>query len=183
MSVIRNNLNAQKGISLLEVLISLVIVSTSMLAIALYALMGLQENQTGYVRSQASLIAYDMADRIRANADHALALSTNYEVTTDLPGTIPNAVNCSSAAAGCSAQDLAAYDRREWAEYFTDVQGVGVDGANYEALIPDAVGDVTINGADVLITITWNDTNWDTTGGGNRGDSTSQLQLELRIND
>lgn len=165
MSVIRNNLNAQKGISLLEVLISLVIVSTSMLAIALYALMGLQENQTGYVRSQASLIAYDMADRIRANASYALAANNNYSITTNIPAEIPAAVNCATAAVGCSQQNLAAQDLREWTENFTDVAGVGVDGANYEALIPDAIGEIDVDGQDVVITITWNDSNWDTTGG------------------
>ncbi len=187
MSLSRNNLNRQKGISLLEVLISLVIVSTSMLAVALYSLTGLQENQTGYLRSQANLIAYDMADRIRANAAYAMLNTTNYEITTNADGDVPSAptgADCRAAAAGCSDQDLATHDLREWAEYFTDVTGVGADGANYEALIPDAFGDVTFNSQDdVVITITWDDTSWDTTGGGNRGDSTSQLQLELRITD
>lgn len=187
MPVNRKSLNSQRGISLLEVMISLVIVSTSMLAVALYALTGLQENQTGYLRSQANLVAYDMADRIRANAAYAMQNVNNYDITTNAAGEIPAALagpDCRTAADGCSAQDLATHDLREWAEYFTDVAGVGVDGANYEALIPDAFGDVTFNSQDdVEITITWNDSNWDTSGGGNRGDSQSTLIIELRIND
>ena len=171
----------EKGATMIEVLIAMVIVSTSMLAIALYGLVGLQENQTAYIRSQANLLAYDIADRIRGNVSYAIENDGNYSMSTDDAGTIPGAVNCATAAAGCDPADLAAQDIREWAENFVDVAGVGADGAAYEAVIPDGVGDIDVDDQDVVITIVWNDTNWNTANGANRADSTSQLQLELRI--
>lgn len=174
------NISKEKGMTLIEVLVAIVIVSTSLLAVALYGLVGLQENQTAYVRSQANFLAYEMADRIRSNAGYALDDDNNYSMSTSDVSSIPNAVNCANAT-GCDEAALASLDIREWAENFIDVVGIGADGATYESLIPDGVGDVEVDGQEVVITISWNDTNWNTASGANRGDSTSRLQLELKI--
>ena len=56
-----------RGFTLLEVLIALVILSIGLLGIAGLQGVGLRSNQGAYLTSQASLLAYDIADRIRAN--------------------------------------------------------------------------------------------------------------------
>jgi type IV pilus assembly protein PilV len=57
----------QSGFTLIEVLVTLVLVSVGLLGIAALQLTTLQGNQESYVRSQASVLAGDMLDRIRAN--------------------------------------------------------------------------------------------------------------------
>ena len=55
------------GFTLLEVLIALVVLSIGLLGIAALQGVGLRTSHGAYLTSQASLLAYDMADRIRAN--------------------------------------------------------------------------------------------------------------------
>jgi type IV pilus assembly protein PilV len=59
----------QQGFTLLEVLIALVILSIGLLGIAALQGVGLRSSQGAYLTSQAGLLAYDMADRIRANPE------------------------------------------------------------------------------------------------------------------
>ncbi|HBA32699.1 MAG TPA: type IV pilus modification protein PilV, partial [Gammaproteobacteria bacterium] len=70
-----------KGFTLLEVLIALVILSVGLLGLAGLQTTGLRNNHSAYLRSQATLLAYDITDRIRANKAnlnaYALALSAS----------------------------------------------------------------------------------------------------------
>lgn len=59
--------HAQRGIGLIEVLVTLLIMSTSLLALAALQTKSLQFNQGAYFRSQANIYAYDILDRIRIN--------------------------------------------------------------------------------------------------------------------
>jgi type IV pilus assembly protein PilV len=65
------------GFTLLEVMIALVVLSIGLLGIAALQGVGLRTSHGAYLTSQASLLAYDMADRIRTNpgefATHDLA--------------------------------------------------------------------------------------------------------------
>ncbi len=57
----------QRGASLIEVLVTLLVLSTSLLAMAALQTRSLQFNQGAYLRSQANIFAYDMLDRMRIN--------------------------------------------------------------------------------------------------------------------
>lgn len=63
----RTGRRRQSGFTLIEVLVTLVLVSVGLLGIAALQLTTLQGNQESYVRSQASVLAGDILDRIRAN--------------------------------------------------------------------------------------------------------------------
>jgi len=56
-----------RGMTLIEVLVSLVVVSVGLLGIAALQLTTLKGNQEAYARSQASVLAAEILDRIRAN--------------------------------------------------------------------------------------------------------------------
>ena len=56
-----------RGFTLIEVLIALVVLSIGLLGIAALQGVGLRSSHVAYLTSQASLLAYDMSDRIRAN--------------------------------------------------------------------------------------------------------------------
>lgn len=55
------------GVGLIEVLITLLILSTTLIALAALQTRSLQFNQGAYFRTQANMLAYDMLDRIRIN--------------------------------------------------------------------------------------------------------------------
>lgn len=54
------------GFSLIEVLVTVLILGTSLLAIAALQTRSLDYNHSAYLRSQANVIAYDVLDRIRS---------------------------------------------------------------------------------------------------------------------
>jgi type IV pilus assembly protein PilV len=60
-----------RGFTLVEVLVALVILSIGLLGIASLQLSSLRWNQGAAARSQATLLAYDIVDRMRANQKSA----------------------------------------------------------------------------------------------------------------
>lgn len=64
------------GFSLIEVLVAIVILSLGMLGMAGLQASSLRNNQAAYYRSQATLLAYDILDRMRANR----AVAGQYDV-------------------------------------------------------------------------------------------------------
>lgn len=63
----RTNRERNGGFTLLEVLIALIVLSIGLLGLAALQGVGLRSSQEAYLTSQAGLLAYDLADRIRAN--------------------------------------------------------------------------------------------------------------------
>jgi type IV pilus assembly protein PilV len=121
------------GFSLLEVLIAVMILAIGLLGTAGLVLQSMKSNQSSYQRTQASILAYDLAERMRLNP--ALAVSSdNYVVTsTASPGAAPTCTTC-------SATDTAARDMYEWS---TAANSEGLDGS------------VTRNGSEYTITMSW----------------------------
>ncbi|WP_406828935.1 type IV pilus modification protein PilV [Microbulbifer sp. ARAS458-1] len=60
-------LNPQQGAGLIEVLVTVLILGTSLLALAALQSKSLQYNHSAYLRSQANILAYDILDRVRIN--------------------------------------------------------------------------------------------------------------------
>lgn len=57
----------QQGASLIEVLVTVLILATSLMTLAALQTRSIQFNQSAYLRSQANILAYDVLDRIRIN--------------------------------------------------------------------------------------------------------------------
>ena len=62
-------LRAQVGVTLIEVLVTALVLTVGLLGAAAVQLKALQYTDAARMDAQASLIAYDMLDRIRANVD------------------------------------------------------------------------------------------------------------------
>jgi type IV pilus assembly protein PilV len=60
------------GLTLIEVLVTLVITSVGLLGVAALQLSTVRNNYDAYVRSQAAVLASDILDRMRANREAAL---------------------------------------------------------------------------------------------------------------
>ncbi len=61
----------QHGFTLVEVLVALIVLAIGLLGLAQLQARGLKFNQDAYVRSQATTLAYEIIDRMRANRDNA----------------------------------------------------------------------------------------------------------------
>ena len=70
MSRVRNSVG-MRGFSLIEVLVSIVVLSIGLLGLAALQVSGLRVGQSSFYRAQAAQFATDMADRLRANAGEA----------------------------------------------------------------------------------------------------------------
>nr|WP_233586873.1 type IV pilus modification protein PilV [Legionella sp. km772] len=105
----------QKGISLLEVLVSVIIIAIGMLGIASMLLVSNQANNSSYMKQQAIQNVYNIFDKIRANSQ--AAVNGNYNISnigsTGLPTAVTTpAVMCNAAA--CTPAQLATYDTWTW---------------------------------------------------------------------
>ena len=74
-----------RGVSLIEVLVTLVITSVGLLGVAALQLSTVRNNYDAYVRSQAAVLASDILDRMRANREAALSNPSPYTVTFGTP--------------------------------------------------------------------------------------------------
>ncbi|BBB27734.1 type IV pilus modification protein PilV [Amphritea japonica] len=62
----------QQGASLIEVLVTLVLVAVGLSGMMIMQVRGLEQNQSAYLQTQAIAMAADLADRIRLNKQAAL---------------------------------------------------------------------------------------------------------------
>jgi len=107
-----------RGFTLLEVMISLVVFSFGLLALAALMAKGLQYNTSALHRSYASSQAYDMADRIRAN--RPTLEPPFYYQDVNPPAGAPPSCRCDKDCS-CSAEAMAAFDAWEWNRTNSDV--------------------------------------------------------------
>jgi type IV pilus assembly protein PilV len=97
---------SQGGYVLLEALIAVVIAAVGFIGAARMQTLGLAMNNSTQVRQKATLLGYQMADRIRANQAGMTARAY------DAPSA--GATACLVAATGCTPAALAAADVGEW---------------------------------------------------------------------
>jgi type IV pilus assembly protein PilV len=80
--MIQGSKRAQEGMTLIEVLVALLILTVGLLGAAAIQLNALKYTDSSLMSSQASFIAYDMMDRIRANS------GADYTVTPPTAGNL-----------------------------------------------------------------------------------------------
>lgn len=133
-----------KGASLIEVLVSIVILSFGLLGLAGFQIVGLSANNGSTMRTIATQQAYDMADRIRANPDGIVAIPShpNSGVFYDNISGIGADPGCGGGV--CIPGQMAAYDTFQW------------NTAN-AALLPSGKGTVKRIGSFFEIAISWDD--------------------------
>lgn len=88
----RHSIQSSRGVALLEVLIAIVILSVGLLGQSGIQASTLRVNHGALVRSQATTLAYDALDRMRANAPAAVA--GGYDIGI---GAAPGAVDLADA--------------------------------------------------------------------------------------
>ena len=129
----------QQGFTLIEILVTVIILAIGLLGIAGMQLTALQHNQGSYQRSQVIVLTNDITDRMRANRDAAAAGA--YDIAI---GTAANGASCDGGGANCDANAIAAADLAAWKQALADN-------------LPSGDGSIQRNGNVFIITIQWDD--------------------------
>jgi type IV pilus assembly protein PilV len=145
------------GFTLIEVLIAMLVLALGLLGLAGLQATALTNNVSAYNRSQATELAYDLADRIRAN----IAGLNTY--TTMLPTNAAAQSDCVAVSTTCTAADMAQNDLYEW-------------NLNVTTTLPRGAGTISVNSGVFTITI-----NWDDNRDGNVNTSDPNFQTTFRL--
>ena len=141
--------NQQLGFSMLEVLITIFVISIGLLGVAGMQATSIKLSHESHLRSQASLLAYDMADRMRSNS--ASAINGAYDIS--LTGESAFNTNCTNPNNACPANVIATVDLDNWdfklGQTFPGVQAT--------------IATTTVQGETIgTITLLWTDTDNET---------------------
>lgn len=152
---------AQRGTSLIEVLVSVLIMAVGMLGIAAMQATALRNSQSSTERSQAVIGSYAIIDAMRANRVGAIA------------GTYNTAGwSCALPAAGT----LAGNDMRAWMTALRTSIGSGADDAT-------VCGNINCAAATgiCVVGVRWDDSRGGATGGGQAGSTQYSIQTRVRM--
>lgn len=140
----------QRGFSLLEVLVALLVLSIGLLGLAALQTMGLKFNTQSYQRTQAVLNAYDIIDRIRANP---AGMATGGYDDIDIATAAPTSPSCDTPP-GCTPAQMAVYDVAQWKVSLAQLLAEG-RGAVCRGIL-DAAWNCTLTGGGVFqVGIEW----------------------------
>ncbi len=108
-----------KGFTLVEILIAVVVFSVGLLGLANLQIMSLKLSHDSLLRSTATVLAKDMAERIRANVLQAsLGTASPYNnpagSATANPNCLSKDASGGSIDGSCSQSEMAAHDFYEW---------------------------------------------------------------------
>lgn len=158
------NNSKQSGYALLEAMIGLFVLGVGLLGMASLQNQAVRISNSAHLYSQASYLASDMVERIRANREKRDDYNLLYS------DTITAATDCGTS--GCTPAQLIKWDQSEWLAALADQ-------------LPQGDGAVTINGSTVTIQVRFDDD----MGGQSAAQSTQasvkdglvQLQLDSQI--
>jgi type IV pilus assembly protein PilV len=137
------NKSRQRGLTIIESMVALVVISIGLLGMAALQLTGMRQNSSALHQSKAVWAGYTMADRIRANnirfADYS-GIDTDNSYSQD----------CMSSP--CNNAQLVTADAAEWTDNMGD--------------LPGGRGQVTGNANQLIVTVMWDDEGTGATGTG-----------------
>jgi type IV pilus assembly protein PilV len=117
----------QVGFTLIEILVTVLIMGIALLGLAGMQAVGLQQSQSTYFRTQADLLARDLADRMRATRNGAAPEvdATGQRDANNgfylFGGGAAPAGACVGANADCTAEEMAEQDLSEWVGAVNDL--------------------------------------------------------------
>jgi type IV pilus assembly protein PilV len=139
LNTAKNGINTtQRGFSLVEVLVALIIMSVGMLGIAGLYVQSMQAGRTSILRHNAVTLAGDVADRIRSNPRAGNAY------------TDPNGADngCVNGGVNCTEAEMAEHDILLWKIQADDTMPNGLVTITF---------DNAVNPPDYTIAITWDE--------------------------
>ena len=124
----------QRGLTLIESMVALLVISIGLLGIAALQITAMNQNTSSLNHSQAVWIAYNMSDRIRANLPE-FANYNGIDTTGGYSG------DCETGP--CTTNQMLNADAAEWTDLIEN--------------LPAGRGQITANADGLLITVMWDD--------------------------
>lgn len=106
-----NRLDQESGMSLLEVMVAVVVLSVGLIGVASLMLTSMRNNDATLARTQSTMLANEMYEKILANLPGAAA--GHYSVS--FASTLPTTATPMCDTAICSTQQIAVWDIATWA--------------------------------------------------------------------
>jgi len=166
---------AIQGLTLVEVMIALVILSVGLLGLAGLQIQGLRGTSGSNSRVQATLIISDMAARMHANAEEVARNLTYANVTIDASACGGAPTNCNTSE--CNTGALAAHDNFEICTTMANSLPFGAT-LNIRCDAAPCVAGIDNQSASThTLTLNWNEVQDGSLGGGTRAQSVA-LQIQ-----
>jgi type IV pilus assembly protein PilV len=162
----------QRGVSLIEVLMAVLIFSIGLIGLASLLVVATRSNQAAYLRTQVTFLAGNMADRMRANPIgvwQGAYNNDNYPLASDQ--------DCSGASS-CTPAQVAVHDQYAWSQQLktflpTPKASIACDksAVGYDPVSAGQVGMRPPYGGTCTMKITWSER-----GTGDTAHSGTELQ-------
>lgn len=123
-----------RGLTLVEIMVALLVLSIGILGLASLQTASLSFSAAAYQRTQATVLAYDMADRMRSNRQ--AAMNNLYNIGFENP--VP-ACGAPNLAGTVPEQDISAWRMA------------------LACRLPQSTGSITRNGNEFTLTVLWDD--------------------------
>lgn len=164
--------HSNRGFSLVEMLVALLVISIGLLGIAKMQALALSNTSGGRLRAIAAIEAGGLASLIASNHNYWGTLGSALSITvvsgstgpsiTSSDGTLSTSMNCLKGATGssapCSAAKMAAYDLQTWATEFQNVMN-GVGAGNYFGSVSCNALTKGVTQVTCQITVNWTEQN------------------------
>lgn len=134
----------QRGTSLVEVLMAMLLMSFGVLAMTAMQAHAIQHSQTTESRARATLLANDLGDRMRANPA-PLGNWQAYDLTSTSTSTPPASASACQGTAVCTFDEMATADLAQWQQQLA-------------GSLPQGRGHVRTIGTQADIWVIWDDT-------------------------
>jgi type IV pilus assembly protein PilV len=145
----KTSLHLQSGASMIEIMITLLIVSFGLLSLSGLMLTGLRSNASSHHRAIATQQAYDLADRMRANM---VAVNNRcYSTASTTAGCNAPTSDPGCISSGCTPEQMAQYDIFTWNQNIAALLPLGAG-----TIVQDAT--TTTTSTVFNITVSWDDT-------------------------
>ncbi len=144
--------NRQRGVGLIEVLASLLVLSIGILGVVALQSRAVQFNQGALYETRAAILAADMADRMRANKDAIGVYEDTIGNCEQGASVFSYSPACFGSGASCAGGALAVDDKNAWR---SNLSSLFPGGGEFDISVSPQGGGSTLN--DVTIIIRYND--------------------------
>jgi type IV pilus assembly protein PilV len=130
MISIQNKIKKQKGFTLIEAMIAVVVFSFGLLGVAGVMTVSVKSNHNGYMRSQAIFLVSTMADMMRANVQAVKSGSYNVSGVNGYSSVVNM---CGGSSSACNFAGIKDRDVQLWSNMMT-------------IILPNAEGEISCTG-------------------------------------
>ena len=123
------------GFTLIEIVVAVLILAVGILGAAGMQSVGVRESQNSYFRSQANLLAIDMADKMRANRQEAVRGNNSAYLNN-----APASPSCNYGMSDCDTTSVAELDLYGWKQA---IEGSGLPNPSHAINLVSEIVDGT----------------------------------------